>query len=169
MATYTTQFYESYVSNNKHTNTTRTAKTTTSTLVSPLEQIRSYNWDNSSSGVFIFKLCNKSANFVHFVHHQFVQSIDPEKPFSGLMNNFVHFIIVIRNGKIVWNHGPYYCYFHLNLKYLGWPDRACMKTQKMLTFGKNWLVKMTLRLFFSVAMNMVPRLLRQFRRCYRLK
>ena len=37
-------------------------------------------------------------------------------------------IIVIRNGKIVWKHGPYCCYFHLNLKYLGWPYREFIKT-----------------------------------------
>ena len=29
------------------------------------------------------------------------------------------FYIVIRNGKIVWKHGPYCWYFCLNLKYLG--------------------------------------------------
>ena len=26
-----------------------------------------YNWDNDNSGVFIFKFCNKSTNFVHFI------------------------------------------------------------------------------------------------------
>ena len=30
-----------------------------------------YNWDNANSGVFIFKFCNRSANFVHFIYHQF--------------------------------------------------------------------------------------------------
>ena len=39
-------------------------------------------------------------------------------------------IIVIRNGKIVWKHGPYCWYFRLNLKYLGWPYRAYIKTAK---------------------------------------
>ena len=77
----------------KHTNTTRTTKTMTSTWVSPLTQsLYSYNWGNANSGVFIFKLRNKSTNFVHFIHHQFVQFIDPKKPVCGLMNNFVHFI-----------------------------------------------------------------------------
>ena len=38
--------------------------------------------------------------------------------------------IVIRNGKIVWKHGPYCCYFPLNLKYPGWPYRAYIKTAK---------------------------------------
>ena len=70
----------------KHTNTTRTTKTTTSAWVSPLTQnICSYNGDNANSGVFIFKL---SYNPVQ----TFVQFIDPEKPVLGLMNNFVHFI-----------------------------------------------------------------------------
>ena len=40
------------------------------------------------------------------------------------------FCIVIRNGKIVWKHGPYCCYFCLNLKFLGWPYRAYIKTTK---------------------------------------
>ena len=56
----------------KHTNTTRTAKTINSTLVSPLTQsLCSYNWGNANSGVFIFTFCNKSANFVLFIYHQF--------------------------------------------------------------------------------------------------
>ena len=77
----------------KHTNTTRTTKTTTSTLVSPLTQsLCSYNRGNANSGVFIFKLHNKLSNFVHFIHHQFKQFINPEKPVRSLMNNFVHFI-----------------------------------------------------------------------------
>ena len=77
----------------KHTNTTRTTRTTTSTWVSPLTQnLCSYNWNNANPGVFIFKLCNKSTNFVHFIRHQFAQSIDPEKPVRDLMYNFVHFI-----------------------------------------------------------------------------
>ena len=38
--------------------------------------------------------------------------------------------IVIRNGKIVWKHGPYCWYFRLTLKYLGWPYRAYIKTAK---------------------------------------
>ena len=80
------------------TNTTQTTKTTTSTWVSPLTQsLCSYNWDNANSGVFIltFQPISKnlySANFVHFIHHQFVHFIDPEKSVRGLMNNFVHFI-----------------------------------------------------------------------------
>ena len=38
--------------------------------------------------------------------------------------------IVIRNGKIVWKYGPYCWYFRLNVKYLGWPYRAYIKTAK---------------------------------------
>ena len=80
------------------TNTTQTTKTTTSTWVSPLTQsLCSYNWDNTNSGVLIltFQPISKnsySTNFLHFIHHQFVHFIDPEKPVRGLMNNFVHFI-----------------------------------------------------------------------------
>ena len=36
--------------------------------------------------------------------------------------------IVIRNGKIVWKHGPYCWYFSLNLKYLEY--KAYIKTAK---------------------------------------
>ena len=34
------------------------------------------------------------------------------------------------SGKIVWKHGPHCLYFHLNLKYLGWPYREYIKTAK---------------------------------------
>ena len=42
----------------------------------------------------------------------------------------LHSNIVVRNGKIVWKHGLYCWYFRLNLKYLGWPYRAYIKTAK---------------------------------------
>ena len=41
-----------------------------------------------------------------------------------------YYNIVIGNGKIVWKHGPFCWYFRLNLKYLGWPYRAYIKTAK---------------------------------------
>ena len=40
------------------------------------------------------------------------------------------FIIVIRNGKVVWKHGTYCSYFLLNLKYLGWPYKEYIQTVK---------------------------------------
>ena len=40
----------------------------------------------------MFEFRNKSTNLVHFIHHQFVHFIDPEKPARGLMNDFEHFI-----------------------------------------------------------------------------
>ena len=100
------------------TNTTQTTKTTTSTWVSPLTQsLCSYNWDNANSGVFIltFQPISKnlySINFVHFIHHQFVHFIDPEKSVHSLMKNFVHFIHPYINPlpKIELNHFSYY--FH---------------------------------------------------------
>ena len=49
---------------------------------------------------------------------------------SWLRNLFVSLFIVIRNGKIVWKHGPYCWYYRLNLKYPGWPYRAYIKTAK---------------------------------------
>ena len=45
-----------------------------------------------------------------------------------IRRNVLFQIIVIRNGKIVWNHGTYCWYFCLNLKYLGWPYREYIKT-----------------------------------------
>ena len=78
---------------NRTYQTTKLKNITTSTWVSPLTQsLCSYNWNNADSGVFIFKLRNKSTNFEHFIHLQFAQFIDPEKPVRGLMDNFVHFI-----------------------------------------------------------------------------
>ena len=47
--------------------------------------------------------------------------------------------IVIRNGKIVWKHGPYCSYFRLNLKYLRWPYIDYIKTAKNGGFYKELL------------------------------
>ena len=38
--------------------------------------------------------------------------------------------IFIRNGKIGWKRGVYCWYFCLNLKYLGWPYKECIKRAK---------------------------------------
>ena len=43
-------------------------------------------------------------------------------------------IIVIRNGKIVWENGPCCRYSRLNLKYLGWLYKAYIKTAKNCDF-----------------------------------
>ena len=52
------------------------------------------------------------------------------------------FIIpVIRNGKIVWKHGPYCWFFWLNLKYLGWSYKAYIKTVKNSDFCYEMLSK----------------------------
>ena len=42
--------------------------------------------------------------------------------------------IIIRNGRIVWKHGPYFWYVCLKLKYLWWPYRAYIKTAKIDDF-----------------------------------
>ena len=47
--------------------------------------------------------------------------------------------IVIKNGKIVWKHGPFCWYFCLNVKYLGWPYRAYIKTVKNGNFCEELL------------------------------
>ena len=39
----------------------------------------------------MFKFLNKLPSFVHFIYHQFVHFIDPQKPVRGLMKMFVHF------------------------------------------------------------------------------
>ena len=59
----------------------------------------------------------------------------------------VYNCIVIRNGKIVWKHGPYCWYFPLNLKYLGDRTDNTSKQRKLVAFVRNCSVKMTLRLF----------------------
>ena len=67
----------------KHTNTTRTTKSTTSTWVSLLTQsLCSYNWDNANSGVFIFKIRTKLANFAHWSITNFVHCIIPKNMYS---------------------------------------------------------------------------------------
>ena len=47
--------------------------------------------------------------------------------------------IVIKKGKIVWKHGSYCWCFPLNLKYLGWPYRAYIKTGKNDDFCEEFL------------------------------
>ena len=85
--------YQTSKQTNKQTNTTQTTKTTTSTWVLPLTQsLCSYYSDNANSGVFTFRFCNKSINFVHFIYHQFVPFINAKILVRSLMNNFVHFI-----------------------------------------------------------------------------
>ena len=51
----------------------------------------------------------------------------------------IHFGIVIRNGKMVWKHGPHCWCFHLNFKYLGWQYRAYIKTAKIGDFCEELL------------------------------
>ena len=48
-------------------------------------------------------------------------------------------IRVIRNGKIVWKHGPCCRYFRLNLKYLECPYRKYIKTAKNDDFCEDLL------------------------------
>ena len=81
------------------------------------------------------------------------------------------FIIVIRNGKIVWKHGPYCRCFPLNLKYPGWPYRAYIKIAKNGNFCKEWLSENDIEAVLATFcfMTMVPRLLRQFRRSLQIK
>ena len=61
--------------------------------------------------------------------------------------------------------------FCLNLKYLGWPYRAYIKTSQNGDFWEELLSENELRLFqpLSVVMTIVPRLLRQFRRLLQIK
>ena len=77
----------------RHKNTTRTTKTTTSMWVLLLTQsLCPCKWDNGNSGVFIFKLCNKPINFVHFIHHQFFALHLSPKTCSWLAEQFCTFL-----------------------------------------------------------------------------
>ena len=51
------------------------------------------------------------------------------------------FLIVIRNWKIVWKHGPYCWYFRLNLKYLAWPYREYIKAARNCGFWEELLTE----------------------------
>ena len=51
----------------------------------------------------------------------------------------MYYIIVIKNGKIVWKHRPYCWYFRFNFKYLVWLYRAYIKTAKHGNFCKEFL------------------------------
>ena len=59
--------------------------------------------------------------------------------YSFFQFHFLSFSIVIRNGKIVWKHGPCCWYFRLNLKYLRCPYRAYIKTEKNGDFCEKML------------------------------
>ena len=91
--------------------------------------------------------------------------------FLNLFLNIFNNNIIIRNGKIVWKHGPYCWYFCSNLKYPGSQYKEHMKTTKMMDFVRNCLIKMTLKLFclHSFVMTMVPTFLRQFRRSLQIE
>ena len=58
--------------------------------------------------------------------------------FSPEISSF-GYIIVMRNGKVIWKHRPYCWCFPLNLKYLGWPYRAYTKTAKNDDFYEEML------------------------------
>ena len=71
-----------------------------------------------------------ASNFTSF-HVAYFVAIVSRKLYEYVNNLGINAkIIVIRNGKIVWKHGPYCWYFRLNLKYLGWPYRAYIETAK---------------------------------------
>ena len=67
--------------------------------------------------------------------------------------------IVIRNRKIVWKNGPYFC---LNLKYQGWPQREYIKTTKNGGFCEELLSANDFETL-SAVVTVVPRLLEHFR------
>ena len=62
-------------------------------------------------------------------------------------NLFIIQNILIRNGKTVWKHGPYCWYFRLSLNIWSGRTEHTSKQRKMVTFVRNCLVNMTLRLF----------------------
>ena len=92
-------------------------------LVTPLSQVNQFNRDaviNVIISIVWFKFLNKSLH----------AGILSKKPRNLPEVKIKGQIIVIRNGKIVWKHGPYCWYFRLNLKYFGWPYRAYIRTAK---------------------------------------
>ena len=81
--------------------------------------------------------CVKTKTNSHFASKPFEKSIWINRPFSVNLMNMC--LIDIRNGKMVWKHGSYCWYFCLNLKYLGWPYRAYIKTAKNSDFCEELL------------------------------
>ena len=79
---------------------------------------------------------------------------------------FVSLSIAIRNGKIVWKYGLYCWYFCLNLKYLGWPYRAYIKTAKNGDFWEELLSEKDFEAVVAIfcCYDHMSTLLRQFRR-----
>ena len=55
------------------------------------QSLCSYNWDNANSAVFIFKLCKKLADFIHFIHHKFCTFHWPPKICTSLTEQFLTF------------------------------------------------------------------------------
>ena len=83
--------------------------------------------------LIVLKLDSVSINKIlvtKFVTVKVSQNLNLMQTLSIKWNQQLSRYIVIRNGKIVWKHGPYYWYFRLNLKYLGWPYREFIKTVK---------------------------------------
>ena len=58
-------------------------------------------------------------------------------------------IIVLRNARTVWKHGPYCWYFRLNLKYLGLPYRAYIKRAKNGEFCEELLSENDFEVFLA--------------------
>ena len=67
------------------------------------------------------------------------ENLSKAQVFTCFSTPFFNMFIIIRNGKIVWKHGSYCWYFPLNLKYLGWPYRAYIKTAKNSDFREELL------------------------------
>ena len=83
--------------------------------------------------LIVLKLASVSTNKIlvtKFVTVKVSQNLNLMQTLSIKWNQQLSRYIVIRNGKIVWKHGPCYWYFRLNLKYLGWPYREFIKTVK---------------------------------------
>ena len=103
MTTYRTQFYQSYIANNKpnkhnpnNQNNDINVGFTTNTKFVLLQLRQRKFWSNHIQILTNFKKFIFKKN-VHFIHHQFLHFIDPEKPVRGLINNFAHFIHLYMN------------------------------------------------------------------------
>ena len=73
-ATYTTEFYESYIPKNqtyKHNSINDSNDINVDFITNSKFMLLQLRQCKFNSGVFIFKLCNNLTKLVHFMHHQF--------------------------------------------------------------------------------------------------
>ena len=84
-----------------------------------------------SSSMEVYRVVSKnchSSDFYELLFYFIFWNYHIQSSWASLVAS--NFNIVIRNGKIVWKHGPYCWYFRLNLRYLRCSYTAYIKTAK---------------------------------------